>query len=134
MTTFMAHCIRLEWGAWRVFCLRCNNEIGTMVSDVLMRAVVALSSRGGMLCPTCRAQSCTLCGDLCLEPDPRPLCTLCAVDVEDYVEADGMRPGMGSARVREWVAREKALKSAPVILSSWSYLHKNGKSGEKNAN
>lgn len=49
-------------GVWRVDCLRCQKNIGTFRADGVMSAIRATSSRGGVLCPTCRKNSCSTCG------------------------------------------------------------------------
>lgn len=49
-------------GVWRVYCCQCREDIGTMTSTVLQRALVFSAKKGGVLCPSCRAKCCRRCG------------------------------------------------------------------------
>lgn len=53
---------RFPNGNWEVFCNRCDVSIGVMDSDTLTKAVFNTASRGGVLCPDCRAHTCDFCG------------------------------------------------------------------------
>lgn len=61
--TLRALCDLGELGNWQVWCLRCKEEVGTMSSKTLNDAIWRTRSRGGILCPPCRAASCAKCGD-----------------------------------------------------------------------
>ena len=49
-------------GFWRVWCINCWKEIGTMDGDTLAAAMLWAAGRGGVKCPECRAVSCKTCG------------------------------------------------------------------------
>jgi len=57
---------------WDVFCLDCEKSIGTMHSVTLQEAILAMSNKGGVKCPNCRAVSCDHCGENHLVSRGRP--------------------------------------------------------------
>lgn len=79
MYDFSAGVIATEiWpGHYEVFCNRCLNSIGTMRIDVVRQAVFGTLHRGGVLCPSCRTETCDACGlgysqvDLKVVPGPK---------------------------------------------------------------
>jgi hypothetical protein len=51
------HCL------WEVYCIDCNESIGTMHPVTLQTAILHNLGRGGVKCPECRSASCDGCGD-----------------------------------------------------------------------
>lgn len=61
MNAVIAQQIESLEGVYEVFCVNCNESIGTMRADFILRATLANSNRGGTLCPRCRKQFCDVC-------------------------------------------------------------------------
>ena len=73
--TFFAIADRTPMGDFSVICHRCWTCFGTMDAVTLRAAIFSTSTRGGVLCPDCRAKACHYCG-----ADTRNsngLCSLC---------------------------------------------------------
>lgn len=81
---------------WDVSCVDCSENIGTMHSRVLQKALVACFAKGGIKCPSCRAVSCEICGTnillsrgtmpttykVSMWPNPMRLCGVCFLELE----------------------------------------------------
>lgn len=49
---------------YEVFCNRCDVSIGVMCFRTIREAIFNTLGRGGVLCPSCRANTCDVCGEL----------------------------------------------------------------------
>ena len=121
---FRAHCSRIETtGMWIVFCLRCEEEIGTFSSRGLIDAIFATRARGGVLCPRCRRRACAWCGlGLGLQHEPGDqICAFCELDGRTMAEA--------LARIKRHHVRVPGLSSCTYLSGIWTEAN-GGESGE----
>lgn len=79
-----ARCIRVEaTGRFKVFCVRCNCDLGIWTGDVLSAAITSEASKQGVMCPSCRAKACRGCGGVLRGLDKAVgLCYFCEQEAE----------------------------------------------------
>ena len=66
---------------YRVACVDCRVDLGTMTAEILRRAIIFAIEFGGVKCPDCRAISCNSCGEIPYRGlDLAGHCFFCKVD------------------------------------------------------
>ncbi len=48
---------------YRLFCNQCRVDLGTVNGEAMTKALILTVSRGGVMCPGCRARYCEKCGN-----------------------------------------------------------------------
>lgn len=76
--TFLAYAVQSRSGIWDVTCNRCFGAVGSMRLKTLLSAIFESRTKGGVMCPDCRAASCPECG---FGGTKGKLCKLCSLDI-----------------------------------------------------